>query len=229
MPKWLVILPLFIVNTIVCSTLTVVLALISPNAAFYAGVAWAKINQFLCPMLLTVEGRENIKKGQSYVIMANHQSPYDIIAIYGNIGIPFRWIMKIELRKAPLIGWACAKARHIFIDRSSKMAAYRSIQKAKEILTEGTSVMIFPEGTRSYNNELTRFKSGGFKLAFQLGLPILPVSIRDTHKVMGRSIFTMRPARAKLIIHEPIDASQYINRQDELMERVKESMLKGLE
>ncbi len=216
--KWLIFCPLGIIATIVSATMTSVVSFFSHKRAFWWGQWWAEVIQALVPMRIKVSGRENIDKNQSYVIVANHQSAFDIIAIYGNMHVNFRWIMKQELRKAPLIGWACWNGKHIFIDRSSKRASYRSLQRAKEILRDGISVVIFPEGTRTYNNDLGRFKSGGFKLAFQLGLPLLPVTLIDTHKVMGKSFFSLQPHRAEMIIHKPINTMDYVDRIDELME-----------
>ncbi len=222
--KWLIVAPIFLVVTILGALFTVLLSIISHRIAFHAGKIWAKITQWIIPMRVKITGRENIQKNQSYVIMANHQSSFDIIAIYANIGIPFRWIMKEELRKAPLIGWACEKGRHIFIARSSARASYRSLQKAKEILVGGISVVIFPEGTRNYSNALTRFKSGGFKLAQQLELPILPVSIKDTHKIMGKSVHSLFPGKIEMTIHAPIDTLTFKDEQDKLMEEVRTSI-----
>ncbi len=226
--KWLIFAPLFIVYTILGSILTVVLSVFSHQKAFYVGRIWAKLTQWTLPVRVSVKGNENIAKGASYVVMANHESAMDIIAIYGSLRVNFRWIMKAELRKAPLIGWACDKGRHIFIDRKSARAAYRSLQRAKQILVDGTSVVIFPEGTRNYSNELTRFKSGGFKLAEQLGLPILPVSIKDTYKVMGKSIGSLRPGRVEMTIHPSIDTLAYKETPEILHDKVRESIEKGL-
>lgn len=220
--KWLILIPLFAIWTIISGFISATISIFSDKKAFCIGVAWATLLRWIMPMPLKVSGRENIKKNTSYVVMCNHQSGIDILAVYCGIGLNFRWILKKELRKVPIIGWACDMGKHIFIDRTSARAAYRSLQKAKQILTDGTSVVIFPEGTRNYSNELTRFKSGGFKLANQLGLPILPVTILDTHKVMGRSFVSLRPAKVEVIIHEAINTEAYKENQEELMQKVKE-------
>lgn len=189
-----------------------------------AGKAWAKVVQWLTPMPVKVVGRENIAKGQSYVIVANHQSAYDIIMVYGSMPIDFRWIMKKELRDVPLLGFACEKCGHIFLDRSSARGAWRSIQKAKEILTGGTSVVIFPEGHRSGRPQMNNFKHGAFRMAFELGLPMLPVSIKDTCRVMPSGLGSMLPGRATLTIHEPIDVHEYEGRREELIERLQKTI-----
>jgi len=226
--KWLIVIPIFAIDTVFWTIYIAITAHISRRLSFYAGVAWSKVMQWITPMPVTVKGRENIAKGQSYIITANHQSAYDIFTIYGSLGVNFRWILKKELRQAPILGYACYRMEHIFIDRSSKMAAYRSMQHAKQILSGGTSVVIFPEGTRSGSDQLGQFKHGAFKLAYSLELPILPVTIKDTHKVMSKGLSTLMPHRVELIIHEPIDTLQYVGRQEDLVNATREAIASGL-
>jgi 1-acyl-sn-glycerol-3-phosphate acyltransferase len=202
--------------------------LVSPRLGSYFGVLWAKISGYVTPMFVQVKGKDNIRKGESYVVVANHQSGYDIFLLYGWLGIDFKWIMKKELRKAPGIGYASAKVGHIFIDRSSPRAAMESIEQAKQKLVNGTSVVIFPEGTRSKNGQLRSFKKGAFKIAHELELPILPVTIVDTHKIMGEGFLNVRPGKAKLIIHKPIDTGNYKDNPMELMDVTRESVASGL-
>ncbi len=222
--KYLILVPLFVADTVFFTICTWIFSAFSASLAGKAGKAWAKVVQWLTPMPVKVVGRENIAKGQSYVIVANHQSAYDIIMVYGSMPIDFRWIMKKELRDVPLLGFACEKCGHIFLDRSSARGAWRSIQKAKEILTGGTSVVIFPEGHRSGRPQMNNFKHGAFRMAFELGLPMLPVSIKDTCRVMPSSLGSLLPGRATLTIHEPIDVHEYEGRREELIERLQKTI-----
>lgn len=227
--KYFILYPLFAAVTITCAVFAVFFAAVaSPRVGSYMGVLWAKTMQVLTPMWVSVKGRENIKRGQSYVIVANHQSAYDIFVLYGNIGVDFKWIMKKELRQAPFLGWSCASLKHIFIDRSSARAAYRSIQRAKDILVGGTSVIIFPEGTRSMSGNIGKFKHGAFKMAFEMGLPILPVTIKDSYKILGKGMDTLMPGRVELIIHEPIDTNLYRDNRESLTEVTFNSVASGL-
>lgn len=222
--KYLILVPLFVADTVFFTFCTWIFSAFSASLAGKAGKAWAKVVQWLTPMPVKVVGRENIAKGQSYVIVANHQSAYDIIMVYGSMPIDFRWIMKKELRDVPLLGFACEKCGHIFLDRSSARGAWRSIQKAKEILTGGTSVVIFPEGHRSGRPQMNNFKHGAFRMAFELGLPMLPVSIKDTCRIMPSGLGSMLPGRATLTIHEPIDVHEYEGRREELIERLQKTI-----
>ena len=222
--KYLILVPILIVDTVLFTALTWVFSMISARLAGKAAVSWAKVMQWCTPSPVKLVGRENIVDGQSYVVMANHQGAYDILAMYGSLPIDFRWVMKKELRDVPLLGFACELCGHIFIDRSSARASYQSIQKAKETLTDGVSVVIFPEGTRSGSRAMRPFKHGGFKMAYDLELPILPVSIKDTYKVMPGGLHTLLPGRITLTIHEPIDVSAYEGRREELIARVRETI-----
>ena len=227
--KWLVYVPLMVSSTIICSFLAAVTAMLfSPRLGSFFGKMWAKSSGLLTPMFVKVSGKENIKKNESYVIVANHQSQYDIFVLYGWLGIDFRWIMKKELRNAPFIGYASAKVGHIFIDRSSPMAALKSIEDAKKQLKNGTSVVIFPEGTRSRTGKLKKFKKGAFKIAHQLDLPILPVTLVGTNDIMGSGFLNVMPGKVRLIIHEPIDVRKYKDKHSELMEITRSVIESGL-
>jgi 1-acyl-sn-glycerol-3-phosphate acyltransferase len=201
--KWLVVVPCLALATIVLGTLAVLLSFVvsSRLVSQLTGVPWAKFMTLLTPMLVTVSGRENVDPGQSYVVVSNHQSQYDIFVLYGWLGVDFRWIMKQELRRAPVLGVACERAGHIFIDRSNRRAAARSLEEAKDKITGGTSVLFFPEGTRSRTGELGVFKRGAFQIAADLGLPVLPVTIRGTREILPPGTLDLFPGRVRLIIH----------------------------
>ena len=186
-------------------------ALAGPKAASLFGVVWARLNSWATPMLVQIRGRGNIDKAQSYVIVSNHQSQYDIFVLYGWLGIDFKWVMKIELRKVPVLGIACEKIGHIFIDRSNTEAALRSLNDAKSKIVNGTSVIFFPEGTRSKDGNLGRFKKGAFKMALDLGIPILPITISGTRSILPTKTIDIFPGRANMTIHPPVDITGYDN------------------
>ncbi len=216
--KFLIFIPLFTASSLLFSFLAASFSiLVNPRIGSFWGATWARVTGFLTPMLVTLKGRDNINKKQSYVIVANHQSDYDIFLLYGWLNIDFKWIMKKELRNAPGIGYASHKVGHIFLDRSSPRAAMESIEEAKRKLVNGTSVVIFPEGTRSGSNQMRKFKKGAFKIAFELGLPILPISIVDTYKVYNKGL-NLLPGAVQMVIHKPIDTTKYIDKQTELMD-----------
>lgn len=223
--KWLLFFPVLVINTLMFGIIAVVVSsLVNQRVgSYYGGVIWSRFNAFITPMFVRVKGKEHIKKGISYVVVPNHQSLYDIFLLYGWLGIDIKWIMKKELRKLPGVGFGSAKVGHIFIDRSNQRAAMNSLNEAKKKLKDGTSVVIFPEGTRSVSGKLISFKRGAFKLALDLNLPILPVTINGTRNIMpAKAITKVLPGRVSLTIHEPIDISQYDeNNVKDLMVNVK--------
>lgn len=163
----------------------------------------------ICRLLLLpvkVEGRKNIEPGRSYVFIANHQGAFDIFLIAGYLHRPFKWMMKQSLRQIPFVGWACAKAGFIFVDKTSRHGLVQTIKDAREALQDGSSMAIFPEGTRTDDGQVQPFQKGSFMLARQIGLPLVPITIDGSFQVLPRSKgfnFVERHT-LRLIIHEPI-------------------------
>lgn len=209
--KWLILIPVFTISTLFFAGMTVALCFVlSPGTtSWLCGTAWARLNAWLTPMWVSIQGREHIDPHQSYVIVSNHQSQYDIFVLYGFLGIDFKWVMKKELRKAPMLGLACERLGHIYIDRSDHKAAVASINSAKERIRNGTSVIFFPEGTRSRSGDLLPFKKGAFKMARDLGLPVLPVAIIGTRDILPPDTLDILPGRARMVIHKPVPVEEY--------------------
>lgn len=216
--KWIFFLFL-ILNTLVFSFVAILISmLINQKVGGYCGTAWARLNAFFTPMMVSITGKENINKQTSYIIMANHQSHYDIFLVYGWLGVFIKWVMKIELRKVPVFGFCCEKMGHIYIDRSSTQSAIDTLNSAKSTLIKGASVVIFPEGTRTETGQLGSFKKGGFRMAIDLGLPILPVTIMGTRNILPTKTLSLFPGKAKMVVHKPIDTSKYsIEQIEQLM------------
>jgi 1-acyl-sn-glycerol-3-phosphate acyltransferase len=209
--KWLIFIPFLAINTIIFGLLAVLISLAVNKklGSFIGGAVWSRVNAFFTPVFVSVKGRENIAKGQSYVVVANHESAYDIFVLYGWLGIDFKWVMKKEIRKIPGIGFGSEAVGHIFIDRSSSKSAIETIEAAKQRIRGGTSVVFFPEGTRSRTRELLPFKKGAYRFAYDLNLPILPVSINGTRKIFPPDSLNLMPGKAEIIIHPPIDISLF--------------------
>jgi len=223
--KWLFLIPFILLMTFFFGIAAMVFStLFNPRVgSFIGGVVWSRFNAFITPMFVRVEGRQNIRKETSYVVISNHVSLYDIFLIYGWLGIDIKWVMKKELRKIPGVGFGSRKVGHIFLDRSNRIAAVESLNEAKRRLVSGTSVVMFPEGTRSVTGKIGTFKRGAFKLALDLGLPILPLTLVDTIKIMPTNTLNIMPGRVKMIIHEPIDIKKYTEETlPELIQYAKE-------
>ena len=222
--KWLFYIPFLAINTLIFGVLALLFSMIFNHrvGSYIGGVLWSKLNSWLVPMIVSVKGRENIQSNTSYIILTNHQSTYDIFLIYGWIGIDIKWIMKKELRKVPGLGFGSEKVGHIFLDRSNSRAALESLNAAKKKLVNGTSVVVFPEGTRSKTGTLGPFKRGAFKLAIDLGLPILPVTLINTRNVLPTGSFNILPAKVKMVIHKPVKIDSFDEKNmSELIEKVR--------
>ncbi len=208
--KFLIFIPLVGIFTFFFGTLATLLAFtVGEKTGSLSGVIWARMLAWSTPMRLSVVGRENIDKNQSYVVVSNHQSQYDILALYGWLGVDFKWVMKMELRKVPFLGIACYKLGHIYIDRSNTQAALDSINNAKKKITGGTSVLFFPEGSRSQDGQLRSFKKGAFKMALDLDVPILPITINHTRDILPSNTINLFPGKASMTIHPPVNIQGY--------------------
>ena len=230
--KCFVYVPFIGVSTAVCGSLAVVgCSFFDPTRVSQTvGAFWARCNARATPMPVCVEGRENIAEGQSYVVCSNHQSHFDIFVLYGYLNTDIRWVMKQELRKVPFLGLACEKLGHIYIDRSDSSKAVASINAAKDRIKNGTCVVFFPEGTRSQDGKLLRFKKGAFKMALDMGLPILPITINGTKDVLPAKTLDLFPGKARMRIHKPVDTSGYKEADVALlMQRVKDIIASGLD
>lgn len=171
---------------------------------YYPAMVWAKVFCILSLVKVSVRGRENIDKRTSYVFVANHQGAYDIFSVYGYLGHNFKWMMKKSLRKIMLVGYTCQKCGHIFVDRSSPTAIRRTIETAEKRLRDGMSLVVFPEGARTFTGKMGPFKKGAYQLALEFRLPLVPVTIDGSFGIMPRTRYVPRPGRIVLTIHKPI-------------------------
>ncbi len=216
--QFFIVLPLGLIATLITALVTSIGGLFG-NAHFwgyYPGKLWA---QFLCRLLLLpikVEGKERIDKKTSYVFVANHQGPMDIFLIYGFLGRNFKWMMKKSLRKTPLIGYACEKAKHIFVDKSGPKKIQETIDKARNTLKGGISLVVFPEGSRTFTGHMGFFRKGAFQLANDLGLPIVPITIDGSFDVLKRQdgFNFVHHHRMRLLIHEPIQLDKKLSSEE---------------
>lgn len=229
--KWLFIVPLIVVTTFVYGLLAFITSIaLSPAVGRIFAVMWARTNSFFTPMTVSVEGAENMEPGQSYVITANHQSLYDIYVLYGWLNRDFKWVMKKELERLPVLGFACKALGHIFIDRSDSKSAIMTINHAKSKITQGVSVVFFPEGSRSGDGSVGPFKKGAFKMAIDLGIPVLPVTLNGTRDILPKGSVDLMPGGVSMIIHKPIPVTHYHEKNmKRLMDKTRFSIMAGLE
>jgi len=221
-----------ILNTMILGTIVI---LISPldrkgNFVHYIGKFWSLMNIFLSGTRIKITGQEKIQKNQSYIVISNHQSLFDVWALIGKIPLQLRWIVKLEIRKMPIFGYALERMGHIYINRKTRSAAASSLEKAARKIKGGTSVIIFPEGTRSKDGHLLRFRRGGGIIALKSGVPILPVTVIGSRFVLPKDTLNLMPGKIEVIVGDIIDPGQFDeNRIDDLMDTVKSAIEKNLD
>jgi 1-acyl-sn-glycerol-3-phosphate acyltransferase len=218
--------------TLVCGIVVIVLSFFVRSGHPLHKIAqfWGRSILFVSRVKVSVKGWSNIDVEGPYIYMANHQSNFDIPVLLGHLAVQFRWLAKVELFKIPIFGHSMRKAGYISIDRYHRESAFRSLQVAANKIKSGVSVLIFPEGTRSRDGKIRRFKKGGFVLAVDSGVPIVPVVIKGTRAIMPKGKFRIYAGHVSLVIHKPIDTSIYTRETKEaLMQSVRRVMCDSFE
>jgi 1-acyl-sn-glycerol-3-phosphate acyltransferase len=190
--------------TVFWGILGCVLALINGEYVVWVGRSWISWIFKTCGLKIDVEGLENIPTDQSVVLMANHQSALDIGALVLTFPNSWRFVFKREIAYIPFFGWVMALSDQIMIDRGNRKSSVASLQKAASRVAGGVNVMIFPEGTRSLTGELKPFKSGGFHLAIDAGVPILPVTVSGSIPLTPKDSFKVESGTMKVTYGVPI-------------------------
>lgn len=153
---------------------------------------------------VTVIGRENIPTDRAVLFVGNHQSNFDIPLLMGELGIPHGYIAKVELENIPVISQWMKAMRCVFMDREDRRQSLQSIKNGIEILKNGQSLVVFPEGTRSKGQGMTEFKAGSLTLATKSGVPIVPITIDGSYKIYESNNNKVTPANVTLTISKPI-------------------------
>ncbi len=204
----LIVFPIFLVSTVLVGLFTIVGCALGNGHfwGYWPGHLWARLTIRLLLLPVKVEGHENLEPGQSYVFVANHQGVFDIFLIYGFLNRNFKWMMKRGLLSIPVIGTACRSSHQIIVDKRGASKIKGTYDAARDILREGMSVVVFPEGSRSFTGHMGFFRRGAFMLADELQLPVCPLTINGSFNIMPRTRdwhwVIWHPLR--LTIHKPI-------------------------
>lgn len=198
--------PILLVLTLLTALVTIVGSWIgSPHFwGYYPGKIWSQLFCYVLLIPVKVKGHPAVRKGTSYVFVANHQGSFDIFLIYGFLGRNFKWMMKKSLRKMPFVGKACEAAGHIFVDKSGPKKINATIEHARSVLQGGTSLVVFPEGARTFTGHMGYFKKGAFQLADELQLPVVPLTIDGSFDILPRTGGFLKWHPMTLTIHAPI-------------------------
>lgn len=221
-----------IVSTIFFSIAAITVSLFDSSGKMphLVGAVWSRSILWASRVKVSVKNLSNIDPEETYIYMSNHQSNFDIPVLLAHLPVQFRWLAKAELYRIPVFGFAMKRAGYISIDRSDRRSAIQSLRRAAGIIRGGVSVMIFPEGTRSRDGNIQDFKKGGFILALDAGVPIVPVIIHGTWPIMQKKSWTIKPGHVVLEIGKPIQTSDYSRKtKDVLVARVHQEIRTSFE
>lgn len=218
------------VLTLFWSALGIVTWPLSPRGDLYLRYAriWSRWILALLGIDVAVDGRDRLDRDATYLFMSNHASTFDIFALFVATEHPLRMVAKRELFLIPIFGWSLWMCGFIPIDRSNRERAIASLEKAARRIAHGISVLVFPEGTRSRDGRLLPFKKGGFMLALDAGVPVVPVVVIGTESIMEAKSLEVRKGTITVRFGEPIPtAGLDVERggRDRLMREVRASMV----
>ncbi len=191
---------------------------------------WARLFLLVTGTRVTVEGAERIDPAGSYVFVGNHSSNLDIPVIMGKLPVSIRFLAKKEMFKVPVLGGAMRAIRMVETDRRLGPTAHRAInEQVTAVVTEGLSLMIFPEGTRSESHEMLPFKKGAFRIAVDNDMPVVPVTIVGTLEAWKPHSKLIHGGRVRLVIHDPIPTTDLDrNLLNDLRDRVRSTVAEAL-
>jgi 1-acyl-sn-glycerol-3-phosphate acyltransferase len=222
---------IFLFTTVILGTIAILLSLFdsSGNVPHRVARLWGKIQLRITGTRVLIQGLENIDSQKSFILVSNHQSTFDIFALLGYLPMQFRWTAKAELFRTPFMGWAMSRIGYIPIERDSPKKAYRSMLRAAEVVRRGTSIIIFPEGTRSPDGNLQPFKKGVFLIALKSQAPILPITIQGASRIMRKGDWRTYPGQVRIQIDPAIEtAGTPAEKEEQLSRQVRSVLVKNL-
>jgi 1-acyl-sn-glycerol-3-phosphate acyltransferase len=199
--------PAISIYTIVLGTASIASSLFDRRGYFAHGCAraWSWLILKTTKVKVSVEGLERLTPGTTYIFVANHQSHYDTPVVFSSLPYQLRIIAKESLARFPVLGWHLKRGGHLFVDRRHPDRA-GILSRWRALVADGLSLIIFAEGTRSWDGRVGRFKAGSFLFAIEAGLPVVPLAVINTRAVMPKGRLRTEPADVRLIIHDPIPA-----------------------
>jgi len=223
-----------------CGLSTAFWATVSVLASLFSGTGrlqhycmrrWSKDNLWLSRARVEIEGLENIDSARPQIFTANHSGLHDILSLAAHLPIQFRWVAKKSLFNVPFMGWHMRRSGYIPIDRENPREAARSIIEAARIIRGGVNAIAFPEGTRSRTGDIGQFRSGAFALALRAGVPLVPITLEGSYRVIMPKTLQVNPgAIIRIKIDKAIDLSSYDKTdRHRLMEELSGLMRRNLD
>lgn len=220
---------LAVLNSMFFATLELIVILARKNDKVFHSLArgWARTSLKICGIKVHVRGLEKVDMNRNYVYVSNHASMFDIPAIIASVPDQIRIVFKKELHWIPIFGWGLKYGSYISIDRSRGPAAMKSLDEAVEKIRTGASVLLYAEGTRTLDGKLQAFKRGAFNLAVKAGVPVVPLTINGSFKLLPKRSIVVRPGEVELVLESPIEIrGNGKNAELQLMEEVHTAIQK---
>ena len=216
-------------STIILGSSIIIISFVNRASTALVARLWGNLNLWAAGVKVNVTGLENINNYGPYIFVSNHQGWFDIFAALGKLPLRFSWLAKQELFKIPVFGAAMHRAGYIPIDRKDHRKAMSGLNTAAEMIRQGTSVFIFPEGTRSADGVIRDFKKGWLALATKSQQPVVPISISGSYRILLKKSCTIHPGEIRFSIGKPIQTagSESVNR-DLLLEQIREAIRANL-
>lgn len=213
------------VSTAICATGYLACRLVwrAPGVFSWWTRAWGRMMFFFMGLRVSCEGFDRIDRSGPCVLAANHQNGLDIPLVALALPMTFGFVAKAELESAPFLGAALKYSPSVFVDPRDPRRSVESLRRAGREIREGTSVLVFPEGARSYDGRMTGFRKGAFQLAFEAQVPMIPVTIVDAVGVFNEKEWAARPGRIRVVVGEPVNLAGLDRRSlPAVMETVRE-------
>ena len=217
----------FTVSTFVLGIVASIVGWIPPRGDRMFSIArwWSRGVLATAGVRLETSGLEALPPDRGYVFMANHESLMDIPALIATLPTQTRFLAKSSLFRIPIFGWALHAGGFVPVDRGDRVAARGSLDVARARLESGRSILVFPEGTRSTDGELLRFRRGGFVLALDAGFPIVPIGLAGTGSVRPRGSLLNRPGTVRVRYGRPVDPGDFgPDGRSDLTTRIREEI-----
>jgi 1-acyl-sn-glycerol-3-phosphate acyltransferase len=208
------------------AALSILLTFSGDTSIWMARKLWSPVLLWVGGVKLLVHGRDHIDTSKPAIYVSNHQSTIDIPVLFMAIPVNLRFVGKKELGYVPILGWYLVLAGYILIDRGNHRKAIASLEKAAQKIRKGTNIIVYPEGTRSPDGTVMPFKKGPFALAIKSGVPIIPVTIEGSGRVMPKNSWNAKPGTIEVMLGKPIDTTGYAeNERERLMKDVRDVII----
>tara|TARA_B100001964_G_scaffold6406_1_gene7022 strand:- start:1836 stop:2558 length:723 start_codon:yes stop_codon:yes gene_type:complete len=221
---------LIISLSIILGTVATLLGVLdrSGNQSHKVAALWSRLICRWNGIKVEVSGKENILVDQPQIFIANHQGYYDIFTLAGYLTVQLRWVSKAVLFRVPFMGWAMRAAGYIPVERNNRKQSYQAFLNTLEAIKEGSSVVIFPEGTRSEDGSIGVFKKGSQLLAQRAKVPMVPVAIIGTRDIIRKGSMLFHPGTVRIIISPCIALEEKdAKKGDEILQEIRNMICKN--